>query len=140
MLSGGTGTDSDESTRDRLFDVVMRRLDALRPHKAGVRAVVIGLRRDPLSLVCMMPCFARSMAWMLEAAEVSGGGVSGRMRVRGLGIIYVSVLRTWFRDDSEDMAKTMATLDRALERADAAVKSAPFGCLGRAEKEVESAA
>lgn len=127
--------DPEKTPRDRLFDVLMRRLEALSPHKAGVKSVAQSLSSDPLSLSCLMPCYARSMAWMLEAAGIGGSGVRGRLRARGLGLVYLSAVRAWFRDDQADMAKTIAALDRALDRADSLVKSAPFtNCLGAPER------
>ncbi len=70
----------------------------------------------------------------LEAAGIGGGGVRGRLRARGLGLIYLSTVRAWFRDDQADMAKAVSALDRALDRADFLVKSAPFiNCLGAPE-------
>jgi AcrR family transcriptional regulator len=135
ILLAGAKADLEDTPRDRLFDVLMRRFDALGPHKAGVRAVARDLSRDPLSLACLLPCFARSMAWTLEAAGIGSGGLRGRLRARGLGLVYLSALRAWFEDETDDLAKTMAALNRALDRADSAVKSAPFGCLGGSEKE-----
>jgi hypothetical protein len=35
-----------------------------------------------------------------------------------LNALWLNALRTWMRDDSDDMAKTMATLDRGLGRAE----------------------
>ena len=107
-----------QPVRDRLFDVIMRRFDALGPHKAAVRAIVRDTARDPVSAVCAACALGRSMAWMLEAARVDGSGLSGLVRKKGLGVVYLSVLCVWLNDDSEDMAKTMAALDRRLRRAE----------------------
>ena len=112
------GADGEESAKDRLFDLLMRRIDKLEPHKEGLLRIAEDTGRDPLSLVCGLARLDRSMAAMLEAAGISGGGVRGLLRVKGLAAIYLAGLRTWFRDDSADKAKTMATLDRALSRAE----------------------
>jgi hypothetical protein len=58
------------------------------------------------------------MSWMLEAAGLSTAGLRGRLRVRALAVLYLSVLRVFLRDDSEDLAKTMAALDRRLRQAE----------------------
>ena len=109
---------ADKSSRERLFDVLMKRFDAMNPHKEAVRSIlrastsdVEALARGPLSLY-------RSMRWMMEAANISSSGVRGQLRIKGLALIYLAVLRTWFNDDSEDMARTMASLDRQLHRAE----------------------
>ena len=107
-----------ETPRDRLFDVLMRRFDALAPHRQAVAAIVADLPREPPALALFAPCFARSMACMLEAAGLSTTGVRGALRVKGLGAVYLVVLRTWLGDDDPDLARTMAMLDRMTRRAE----------------------
>ncbi len=109
---------ADKSSRERLFDVLMKRFDAMNPHKEAVRSIlrastsdVEALARGPLSLY-------RSMRWMMEAANISSSGVRGQLRIKGLALIYLAVLRSWFNDDSEDLSRTMASLDRQLHRAE----------------------
>jgi AcrR family transcriptional regulator len=104
--------------KDRLFDVLMRRLDKLDPHKAGLERIAEDTARDPLAMACSLARLDRSMAAMLEAAGIPAAGLAGLLRVKGLSAVYLQGLRAWFRDDSPDKAKTMAALDRALGRAD----------------------
>lgn len=104
--------------KDRLFDVLMRRLDKLDPQKAGLQRIAEDTARDPLAMACSLGRLDRSMAAMLEAAGISAAGLPGLLRAKGLGAVYLHGLRAWFRDDSPDKAKTMAALDRALGRAD----------------------
>lgn len=114
----GTRDFSDEPVRDRLFDVIMRRFDALQPHKEGLRAVVRDLSRDPVQAACLSCSLKRSMKWMQEAAGLPTGGLLGLARTKGLGAVYVATLRVWLNDDSEDLGTTMAALDRNLKRAE----------------------
>lgn len=106
------------NARERLFDVLMRRFDVLEADRDGVRAVAKASACDPLALVCGVAGLRRSMAAMLEAAGISAGGLIGLLRVKGVAMVYLEALRVWLGDDSEDRAKTMAALDRALRRAD----------------------
>jgi len=109
--------DSREGTaRDRLFDVLMRRFDALGPHKAAIHAIVRDVGCDPLMGLCAAAQFRRSLACMLEAADLSAEGLRGALRIKILGAVYVASLRVWLRDDSPDMARTMAAVDRHLRR------------------------
>ncbi len=104
------------SVPERLFEVLMHRFDLLTPYKPGLKGLARDARRgrfDGLALACHLP---RSLAWMLEASGVSAGGLKGRVRVKLLGLAYLSTLRIWLRDDSPDLAKTMAALDKALKR------------------------
>jgi AcrR family transcriptional regulator len=106
------------STRDRLFDLIMKRFDALSPYRDGLSAVARDLGRDPLAALCGLGQLARSMALMLEAVGVSSSGLAGALRTKGLGAIYLATMRDWFRDDSTDKARTMAALDARLRRAE----------------------
>ena len=115
---GSTPESAPESAKDRLFDLLMRRFDKLDAHKEGMLRIAEDTGRDPLSLVCSLARLDRSMAAMLEAAGISAEGLGGLLKVKGLGAVYLAGLRAWFRDESEDMAKTMAALDRALSRAE----------------------
>lgn len=118
VISGATASDAEESSRERLFETLMRRFDAMKPHRAALRRIVRGLSCDPLMAVLSGPVLFRSMAWMLEASGISTAGPAGRLRVKGLTVIYLDVLRTFLGDETEDLAKTMAALDRRLRQAE----------------------
>ncbi|MFI5034394.1 MAG: TetR family transcriptional regulator [Reyranellales bacterium] len=110
--------DPEETARDRLFDVMMRRYDALKPHREAVRSIVRTARRDPLLALALAPTVRRSMAAMLEAAGLPSEGVSGAVRQNGLLAIYTAVSRVFDGDDSADLSKTMAALDSRLKTAE----------------------
>jgi AcrR family transcriptional regulator len=108
----------DDTVRDRLFAVLMRRFDALQPHREAVRRIRAGLMRDPLAAPVAMRQLGCSMAWMLEAAGLTAEGVSGKVKIAGLTGLWGRCVAVWLTDDSEDMSRTMAELDRGLRRAD----------------------
>ena len=133
VLAGGLA-EPGEPARDRLFDVLMRRFDALTPDRDGVAAVLRDLPTDPLAIALLAPRFLTSMAWMLEAAGLSAQGLAGAARVKGLAVVYLDALRVWLRDDSEDLARTMAALDRGLRRAEGLARALPlFGAADQGE-------
>jgi len=122
-VEAGEGADVEgESARDRLFDAVMRRLDLMEPHKAAIAAILHDVTRDPLWAVCHAPGFLRSIDWLLEVTDLSASHLRGALRRTGLAAIYLDVLRVWLRDDSPDLARTMAALDRRLRQADGAMR------------------
>ena len=123
----GTVDDPSSTPRDRLFDVLMRRLDALAPHRAGVVRLWDDLPRTPLLGLWLAGQLPVSMAWMLEAAGLSGSGVKGALRVQGLGLVWLATLRAWAEDDGADLSATMAALDRALDQADRAARWLSLG-------------
>jgi len=107
---------AEESTRERLFDVLMRRLDALAPHRDAIRSLLRSARRNPPLALALNGLAVRSQHWMLAAASVPASGRRGLVRAQGLAMLFASVLRTWVDDDDEGQARTMAALDRALAR------------------------
>jgi len=110
--------DPEETARDRLFDVLMRRYDALRPHRAALAAIRRAATRDPLLAIELGPALRRSMAAMLEAASLPSEGLSGALRQNGLLAIHYAVSRVFDRDDTTDLSKTMAALDGRLKMAE----------------------
>ncbi len=100
-------------SRERLFDLLMRRFDALQPHRPALRSMLRGSLGDPAALLAA-PALLRSMAWMLEAAGIGAAGWRGALRVHVLAGVYLSVLRVFLGDESVDLAATMAALDRRL--------------------------
>ena len=75
----------------------------------------------------------RSMSWSLEAAGVGSVGPAGRLRVKGLAAIYAGAVCVWLRDDSPDLGRTMAHLDRSLRRAEGLVTALPMPRRGRTQ-------
>ncbi|CAG4904881.1 unnamed protein product [Acidocella sp. C78] len=114
------GAASDGAVRDRLFDIVMRRIDFLQQHRAGVIALLRHVPTDPLLACWLARANLASMGWMLEGAGVSAAGLRGALRKRGLLAVWAWTVRAWLRDDSEDLSATMAALDTALTRAEQA--------------------
>jgi AcrR family transcriptional regulator len=111
---------SDGPPRDRLFDLIMSRFDAMKPHRSGLQALLRHLPGDPAVALVLGCATQRSMRWMLQAAGISTTGFRGELRVRGMVAVWLWALRAFERDSTEDLAPTMAALDTALQRVHAA--------------------
>lgn len=118
LASEDEGEADAELPRDRLFDVIMRRFDALAAHKEAVRVIHADLARDPAALAANARPNLRTLAWMMEAAGLDSSGLRGAIRLRVLGLVYARALRVWLNDNDTDLARTMAELDRRLRRAE----------------------
>lgn len=117
VLENAGTPDPDTAAKDRLFDVLMDRFDALNDNREGARSIILSLRRDPKQACIALPHLGRSMSWMLETAGIETTGWKGALKIAGVSAIYLRTLYVWCDDDSEDMAKTMAALDKNLSRA-----------------------
>ncbi len=104
--------------RERLFDVVMRRFDALQQHRSGILALLDSLPLDPGTALVLAGATGNSMGWMLEAAGVPAAGWRGALASQGMVGVWLYTLRAWRSDESPDLSGTMAALDRALTRAE----------------------
>ena len=111
---------SEGSARDRLFDILMRRIDFLQRHRPGVLALLRHLPCDPPLALALAAGTKCSLGWLLEGAGIAAGGPRGKLRRQGLLAVWLWTLRAWQRDDSEDLSATMAALDQALGRAEQA--------------------
>jgi AcrR family transcriptional regulator len=116
VLAGGDADLADEPARERLFDVLMRRLEVLAPHKAAVRSLMRSASRNPALAFALNSLSVRSQQWMLTAADITAAGPRGMVRAQGLALLFASVLRTWIDDQDRGLARTMAALDHALAR------------------------
>jgi hypothetical protein len=117
--------DTYEPSRERLLDVLMRRLEAQSVHKAAIRSILRDLTFDPTLAVCAMPAFANSMAWSLEASGIRANGPLGLIRIKGLGLIYLSAIRVWLNDETPDLSATISRLDRDLRLAETLITALP---------------
>jgi AcrR family transcriptional regulator len=116
VLAGIDPDMAEEPPRERLFDVLMRRIELLAPYKEAVRSLTRSAARNPGLAIALNGLAVRSAQWMLTAADISASGPRGMLRAQGLALLYASVLRTWVDDDDPANARTMAALDRALAR------------------------
>ncbi len=106
------------TTRERLFDGLMRGFDTLQAHRAAVLA--IWQSRDPGVMALVLGQSGASLRRLAGAAGVPTAGVRGQLRQAVLGIVCARAFATWREDASADMAATMAELDSLLARAERA--------------------
>jgi AcrR family transcriptional regulator len=116
VLEGTSEDLNEEAAKDRLFDVLMRRLDAMAPYKAAIESVVQWASREPLAAAALNRQAVNSMRFMLEAAGIDSEGSVGALKLQGLVFAWRRILARWFRDDDPGLAPTMAALDRELAR------------------------
>jgi hypothetical protein len=122
-----------------VFDVIMRRLDAMTPYKAALRRISYAVRGDPLTLAALNQVALNSQRFMLAAAGISTEGPLGLLKLQGAALVFANTLETWLDDDDPALARTMARLDRELKRGERVLEraedfrrlTAPLRALGR---------
>ncbi|MBB4039150.1 AcrR family transcriptional regulator [Microvirga flocculans] len=140
VLEGTTDDLAGEPAHERIFDVMMRRFDALQPYRQALRRIAQDLQYDPLSLAALNQVALNSQRFMLAAAGIDTEGPLGTLKLQGAVLVWANTMRTWLDDDDPTQAKTMARLDRELRRGERILEgaedlrrlSAPFRAVGRA--------
>jgi AcrR family transcriptional regulator len=118
VLAGGDADMAEEPVRERLFDVLMRRIEALAPYKGALRSILRSARRRPSLGLALNALAVRSQTWMLEAAGINANGPRGALRAQGASLMFARVLSVWVNDEEEGLDRTMAALDRGLASAE----------------------
>jgi AcrR family transcriptional regulator len=118
VLAGGDADMAEEPARERLFDVLMRRIEVLAPYRQAIRSLMCSARRNPGLAFALNAMAVRSQRWMLEAAGIGASGPIGALRAQGAALMFARVLTVWIDDESEGLDRTMAALDRGLASAE----------------------
>ena len=104
------------SHRERLFELFMRRFDAMRPFKSGLCRLAREARGEPEIVLASLCNLDRMASWLIEMAELPYSGLEARLARRALMLTYGSLFRVWIDDDTPDLAETMAELDKRLDQ------------------------
>jgi AcrR family transcriptional regulator len=118
VLDGIDAGMAEEPPRERLFDVLMRRLEVLAPYKSAVRSLMRSASRRPSLALALNGMTLRSQQWMLTAAGIGTKGPRGVVRVQGAALLFSRVLAVWVNDEEPGLDRTMAALDRGLASAE----------------------
>ena len=140
VLEGTTADLAEEPARERVLDIMMRRFDALKPYREALRSIARGLRGDPLSMAAMNQVALNSQRFMLAAAGVDTTDALGPLKLQGAVAVFARAFETFLNDQEDDLARTMARLDRELDKGERLLRladdvhalTAPFRAFFRA--------
>jgi ubiquinone biosynthesis protein COQ9 len=114
VLAKAKQAGTDQSVRDRLFDLMMMRFEVMAPYKPALKRIACYLRRRPGEASLLACSSLATQYWMLAGAGAKLGGARAAVRVAGLATVYGRVFQVWLEDPSPSLDRTMAALDRAL--------------------------
>ena len=113
------GPPGGESPRERLFDVIMLRFEAMEDYRAGALSLMKDRDRTPRLLARLPPHRAASAHWALASAGLDDdSGAPLGLKIAGIAIVIAQTERAWRKDQHGDFALTMAALDKALRAAE----------------------
>lgn len=96
--------------RDNLFEVMMTRVELATPHRKFLSGVPAAFRKQPDAIPEFACIFWKTMKNILKLARAP----ARPHHVAAFGVLYVSVVDTFLKDETPDHAKTMAALDKRL--------------------------
>jgi ubiquinone biosynthesis protein COQ9 len=92
----------------------MARFDLLQTHRAGILALMVASKSDPALACVILSSMRLSLRLVLQRAKLLHNNPRDHLTLAGLGTVYLYALYVWRHDNSRDMGKTMAALDRGL--------------------------
>jgi ubiquinone biosynthesis protein COQ9 len=99
---------------DRLFYVIINRLEIMQPYRLVIGSVMKRRVGDPGDAAVMLQSLAVTVGWIAAAARVEEESAWGSLGKIGLGRAYLKALSAWIGDDDPGLSRTMAALDRSL--------------------------
>lgn len=110
--------DEDAPMRDRLFDVLMERIELANQNRAAHISFFKSFGWTKDATCADITLLKSSMTRMAKCAGMETEGLFAGIHLTGLSLAYLWVLLTWVNDASPDLGKTMAELDKTLGRAE----------------------
>lgn len=116
VLDGHAEDLADQPTRDRVLDLMLRRFDALRPYRGALRTIHKAFRSDALGLIALNQQALNSWRYLLASIGIETEGPLGFVRLQGAILVFGRVFPVFLADEAEDLPRTMAALDREIQR------------------------
>ncbi len=117
MLEAVADIEAEAPSRDRLFDVIMARFDAMQDQRAAWVSILEADAQEPAASFARAARRLRTAAWALEAIGISTDSLKAAARVMGLARRLRKIEALWLKDDA-DLSKTMAGLDQTLRESE----------------------
>lgn len=110
--------DAEETPRERLFDVIMLRFEAMEAHRQGVLSLMKYREASPLRLAKLLVARKASADWALVSAGLDGSDQAVPRDVRAVAIAYAMAQaeRAWRKETDPGFARTMSKLDEELRK------------------------
>jgi AcrR family transcriptional regulator len=113
VLDGAPAQNSHDPARDRLYEVLRKRLEAMEPQRDALASIARWAGRDPMTGTALNRETVNSMRYMLEAADIDCDGPLGALKLQGLALAWGRVLDAWFENG---FSVALETLDREIAR------------------------
>jgi hypothetical protein len=108
------------SKKDNLFELIMLRLEVMQTYKVALRNILSSAKEQPIILKKLSKNIINSLDFYLELSLYYDDTPVDFLKKNAIFIVYSLTFRVWLNDESDDLSKTMAELDKFLSMADKA--------------------
>ena len=108
----------DSSKKDILFELIMMRFDEMEEFKGSLSKILDASRNKPLLISIITKNVMNTMDFFLELSDSYNNYAFDFLKKNFLFLIYSITFKTWLSDNTEELSKTMAELDRLLSTAE----------------------
>ena len=99
--------------RDNLFEVLMTRFDLAQKHRHAYASIPDLFKKHPQQAPRFAKRFYDTMKGMLELSGFEKSCLQP-LHLAALAAAYATIVDAWIKDDSADLTKTMAMIDKRL--------------------------
>ena len=108
----------NSSKKDILFELMMMRFDEMDEFKSSLAKILDASKNKPLLISIITKNVMNTMDFFLELSNSYNNYAFDFLKKNFLFLIYSITFKTWLSDNTEDLSKTMAELDRLLSMAE----------------------
>ena len=108
----------NSSKKDILFELIMMRFDEMEGFKGSLVKILDVSKNKPLLISIITKNVMNTMDFFLELSNSYNNYAFDFLKKNFLFFIYSITFKTWLSDDTEDLSKTMAELDKLLSTAE----------------------
>ena len=107
----------DSSSKDTLFEFIMMRFDEMKIYKKSLKMILQESKKKPVLISTITKNVVNTMDFYLQLSNSYKNRPLDIFKKNFLFIIYSLSFRIWLDDETDDLSKTMAELDRLLSMA-----------------------
>ena len=102
------------NVKDNLFEICMTRIDLLHPYKKNLHNFYLAFQKKPNLFIKLYKSFFKSMENNLKLSRINLEPIKKNLKVFIFSFLYLSIIYEWFKDNSNNNQKVMASLDKRL--------------------------
>ena len=106
------------SKKDIIFELIMMRFDEMERFKGPLVKILDVSKNKPFLISIITKNVMNTMDFFLELSNSYNNYAFDILKKNFLFFIYSITFKTWLSDDTEDLSKTMAELDKLLSTAE----------------------